>query len=125
MRVLRNHVTLNDLLAIFPSLMKRSLAPSTLTGFERRLLLDLPDEKSELTNLHAATGLSREQLIQKANLAAADLIHEEVVLLNHRFWSPPSAEERRKIWSLLSDDDDDDASYDNLDAARAATHLPG
>lgn len=93
LRVLQNLTTAEDFIAAWPALRQKSLY-SSLTEIERRLLLDLPDEDMETSNIRAATSLSREQLIEKANSDPKSLTDEEVELLKDRFWSPRTRKEK-------------------------------
>ncbi|PQE19029.1 hypothetical protein CJF32_00010428 [Rutstroemia sp. NJR-2017a WRK4] len=92
MRVVRNYITLEELIAVYPSLKEKALSnPSTLTDEERRTYLDLPNVETETTNLRAVTALSREELIEKAIKDSSSLTEEEVDLLQHHFWTPKTA----------------------------------
>ena len=85
-QVLRNIMSLQDLVAIYPSLKQKSLfSPSTLTDSERRLFLDFLDMDMETTNISAATNLTRAQLIEKAVSDRESLTREELVILQDRF----------------------------------------
>lgn len=78
MRVLRNHNTLEELIAAYPSLKEKSLScPSALTNEERRVFLDLPDLDMETANIRAATDLSRAELIEKAVKDPSSVTQEE------------------------------------------------
>ncbi|PQE18209.1 hypothetical protein CJF30_00009357 [Rutstroemia sp. NJR-2017a BBW] len=95
MRVLRNYITLEELIAVYPSLKEKALSnPSTLTDEERRTYLDLPNVETETTNLRAVTALSREELIEKAVKDSSSLTEEEADLLYHHFWTPKTAADR-------------------------------
>lgn len=120
MRVSRNYISLQDLLAIYPSLTEKSLLPLSLTDSERRLLLDLPDQDVETANIEATTNLPRDQLIAKANIDAASLTQQEIALLKNRFWSPPTAEETARSYTSLGVQ-----AMEGLLAARQAAYLPG
>ncbi|KAF7949750.1 uncharacterized protein EAE97_003259 [Botrytis byssoidea] len=79
MRVIRNHNTLEELIAAYPSLKEKCLScPSALTDEERRVFLDLPDLDMETANIRAATALSRAE-----------------------FWTPKTGAERKVTWELL------------------------
>ncbi|TGO11210.1 hypothetical protein BTUL_0115g00290 [Botrytis tulipae] len=102
MRVLRNHNTLEELIAAYPSLEEKCLScPSALTDEERRVFLDLPDLDMETANIRAATALSREELIEKAVKDPSSLTQEEKLLLLARFWTPKTDAERKVTWELL------------------------
>ncbi|KAF7905592.1 uncharacterized protein EAF01_006113 [Botrytis porri] len=102
MRVSRNHSTLEELVAAYPSLKEKSLScPSALTGEERRIFLDFPDVDMETANIRAATALSRAELIEKAVADPNSLTQEETLLLLARFWTPETDAERVVIWELL------------------------
>lgn len=93
-RVLRDITSKEELIRVWPWLNEKShMSPSTLTHFERRLFLDLPDKDMETSNIAAITGLSREQLIEKAVSEPELLTQDEVVLLQDRFWAHVTDEE--------------------------------
>lgn len=96
MRVLRNVTPLEEFIAAWPILKQKSLSsPPTLTESERRLLLDLPPKELETANLHAATILSRDQLIEKAISSRELLTQEELDLLQHGFWTKRTTNENQ------------------------------
>ncbi len=73
-RVSRHYITAQDLIAVYPSLIEKSLtSPSILIDTERRLLLDLPDKDIEASNIASITNLSRSQLLSKATSNPASL----------------------------------------------------
>ncbi|KAM0123676.1 hypothetical protein ACHAO1_011240 [Botrytis cinerea] len=101
-RVLRNHITLDEIITAYPSLKKKALSiPSTLTDEERRLFLDLPDVNTETANIRAVTTLSRAALIEKAVKDPSSLTQEEMILLKNNFWTPGTEAERLEIWEHL------------------------
>ncbi|KAH7310300.1 hypothetical protein BKA65DRAFT_165403 [Rhexocercosporidium sp. MPI-PUGE-AT-0058] len=94
MRVLREVTIAEDLIAAWPSLREKALSsPLAITDIERRLLLDLPDKDVEISNINAATNLSREQLIEKASSHCEELTSAELVVLKNRFWTPKTSKE--------------------------------
>jgi hypothetical protein len=102
-RVLRNHITLEELVAVYPSLKEKALStPSALTDEERRVFLDLPDVDMETANIRAVTPLSRAELIEKAVKDASSLTEEEIVLLKDHFWTPGTDAENEVISQHLS-----------------------
>ncbi|TGO23398.1 hypothetical protein BPAE_0134g00320 [Botrytis paeoniae] len=83
MRVLRSQITLQDLVAGYPSLKEKALSsPESLTESEGRVFLDLPDPEMESANIIAATSLSRAELIEKAVTNRASLTYAEKPRLN-------------------------------------------
>jgi hypothetical protein len=97
-RVIRNYITLDELVAVYPSLKEKALStPSALTDEERRLFLDLPDVDTETANIRAVTALSHAELIEEAVKDASSLTQEEMILLKDRFWTPTTRAEHEVI----------------------------
>ena len=123
-RVRRDITTAEDLVAAWPSLKQKSLSsPSTLTDSERRLLLDLPNEDMEISNISTVTSPSREQLLEKAVSNREILTEEEVLLLKDRFWGPaPETSTKQSLdFRVVAASTE---AFDELVAAREPAYTP-
>ncbi|TGO55008.1 hypothetical protein BOTNAR_0254g00010 [Botryotinia narcissicola] len=101
-RVLRNHNTLKELIAAYPSLKEKCLSyPFALIDKEWRVFLDLSNLNIEIANIRAVIALSYTELIEKAIKDPSSLTQEETLLLLARFWTPKTDAERKMTWELL------------------------
>ncbi|KAF7885254.1 hypothetical protein EAF00_011072 [Botryotinia globosa] len=126
-RVLRNHITLDEIITAYPLLKEKALSiPSTLTDEERRVFLDLPDVNTETANIRAVTTLSRAALIEKAVKDPSSLTQEEIILLKNKFWTPGTEAERLEIWEHLCETEEITQGEEGaaIEATKKCVYLP-